>query len=394
MSEVGKRYYEKKYNLPDKVEYCTRCVNSNQRPRITFDEKGVCSACNFSDFKNNSIDWVKRRSELKTLCDEHRKSDGTYDVIVPSSGGKDSAMVAHMLKNEFNMNPLTVTWAPHLYTDIGFKNHQDHVHIGDLANILVTPPGKTHRALTKLAFENLGDPFLPFIFGQNNMPLQMAALYKVSLIFYGENSEVEYGGNMADAYIPTRDWESKNSNILMSGMPPETFTKYGITKEDLYPYLPPSTQQLNKINLEIHYMGYYHKWIPQENYYYCVENTGFTANPVRSEGTYSKYASLDDKLDGFHYYLMFIKFGFGRATSDAAHEVRDEHITREEAQALVGRYDGEFPEKFYQTFLEYCDITEEQFEEVLDSWRPNHIWKKVEGEWKLKHKVDQSGTED
>jgi hypothetical protein len=143
--------------------------------------------------------------------------------------------------------------------------------------------------------------------------------------------------------------------------------------------------------MEIHYFGYYHKWIPQENYYYCVENTGFKANRVRSEGTYSKYASLDDRIDGFHYFLMFIKFGFGRATSDAAHEVRDGHLTREEAAALVGRFDGEFPDKYYQTFLEYCGITEEEFNEVLDSWRAEHIWKKIEGEWKLRHKVDGSG---
>ena len=111
------------------------------------------------------------------------------------------------------MNPLTATWAPHLYTDIGFQNHQAHIHKGNLANILVTPPGDIHRKLTKLAFENLGDPFLPFIFGQNNMPLQIAERYDVKLIFYGENSEVEYGGNMHDAYAPTRDWKFKNEKI-------------------------------------------------------------------------------------------------------------------------------------------------------------------------------------
>lgn len=391
---IGSRYYKKGYDVPEGVKFCTKCVNSNQRPRITFDDKGVCSACNFSDFKDNEIDWGAREKELAALCDKHRRSDGSYDVIVPSSGGKDSALVAHMLKNKFNMNPLTVTWAPHLYTDIGFQNHQSHIHVGDLANVLVTPPGGAHRRLTKLAFEHLGDPFLPFIFGQNNMPLQMAERYGISLVFYGENSEVEYGGNMADAYVPTRDWEAKNSNILMSGMPPETFKQYGISDQDLSPYLPPATKKLKDLNLEIHYMGYYHKWIPQENYYYCVENTGFKANPVRSEGTYSKYASLDDKLDGFHYYLMFIKFGFGRATSDAAHEVRDGHITREEAAALVGRYDGEFPSKFYEVFLEYCNISDEQFWEVVDSWRAKHVWVKTGNEWSLRHKVDGSGADD
>jgi len=199
---------------------------------------------------------------------------------------------------------------------------------------------------------------------------------------------------MADAYIPTRDWEHKNSNILQSGMTPDKFIEHGISQNDLAPYMPPNTDKLKKIGLEVHYFGYYYNWIPQENYYYCVENTGFKANRVRSEGTYSKYASLDDKLDGFHYYLMFIKFGFGRATSDAAHEVRDGHITREETQALVGRYDGEFPSKFFQTFLQYCDITENQFWDVVDSWRPEHIWVKDGDKYALRHKVNGGGIDD
>ena len=391
---IGKRYYEKNYGLSEDVKYCTRCIISNQRPRITFDEKCVCSACNYSDYKNNVIDWTAREKELESVLSKYRKDDGSYDVIVPSSGGKDSALVAHMLKHKYGMNPLTVTWAPHLYTDIGFQNHQNHIHVGDLANVLVTPPGKTHRKLTKLSFETLGDPFLPFIYGQNNMPLQMSLRYQIPLIFYGENSEVEYGGSMDDAYHATRDWKHKNANILMSGVPPERFIEQGIGEKELQPYLPPDADKLEELGLEIHYFGHYHKWVPQENYYYCVENTGFKANPVRSEGTYSKYASIDDKIDGFHYYLMFIKFGIGRATSDAAHEVRDGHLTREEAVQLVGRFDGEFPEKFFDVFLEYCDITEEYFWEVVDSWRPEHIWKKVEDKWVLRHKVDGSGVDD
>jgi N-acetyl sugar amidotransferase len=391
---TGWRYYQKGYDVPNFVKFCTKCVNSNQRPRITFDANGVCSACAFAEYKQKKIDWEQREKELQNLCDRFRRSDGRYDVIVPSSGGKDSAFVAHMLKFRYGMNPLTVTWAPHLYTEIGFLNHQNQSHVGDLSNILVTPPGRNHRKLTKLAFDVLGDPFLPFIYGQNNVPLQQAINYDIPLVFYGENSEVEYGGSMKDAHSPMRDWKFKNTNILMSGVSPQTFLDYGFSEKDLMPYSPPENEKLEKLGLEIHYMGYYVKWIPQENYYYCAENTGFKANPSRSEGTYSKYASLDDRLDGFHYYLMYIKFGFGRATSDAAHEVRDGHITREEAQALVGRFDGEFPSKYFGEFLEYCGISETYFQEVVDSWRPNHIWKQVDGVWRLRHRVDNSGCED
>ena len=116
--------------------------------------------------KENKINWNAREKELTDLCNKHRKKNG-YDVIVPSSGGKDSGYVAHMLKYEFGMNPLTVTWAPHLYTEIGWKNLQDFINIGGFDNILFTPNGKLHRYLTSLAFKNLLHPFQPFIIGQN-----------------------------------------------------------------------------------------------------------------------------------------------------------------------------------------------------------------------------------
>ena len=119
-------------------------------------------------------------------------------------------------------------------------------------------------------------------------------------------------------------------------------------------------------------------------YYYSNKNTGFLPNAHRTEGTYSKYASIDDKLDGFHYYLSFIKFGIGRATSDSAHEIRDEKITREEGIMLVKKYDHEFPKKYFQDFLDYCNMKEADVYEILDSWRSNHIWEKRDNKWVLK----------
>ncbi len=135
------------------------------------------------------------------------------------------------------------------------------------------------------------------------------------------------------------------------------------------------------------FYGYYKFWDPQENFYYAQKHTGFSVNEERTEGTYSKYASLDDKLDGFHFYLAFIKFGIGRATSDSAHEIRDEKITREEGIALVKKYDDEFPNKYYKLFLEYCDMDESEFNEIIDSWRSDHIWKKVNNKWMLKKPI-------
>ncbi len=381
---MEKRNLIKKYNLPEEVKFCKKCTISNQRPRITFDENGVCSACNYAEHKRK-IDWSLREKELVELCNRHRKNDGSYDVIVPVSGGKDGGVVAHKLKYKYGMNPLTVTWAPLASTEIGRQNLDSFIRSG-FDHILGTPNGNISRLLTRLSFQELGDPFQPFIYGQTNFPLKVAVQNKISLIMYGENGEVEYGGDMKNAYRPTRDIEDHNKHYF-SGMPPEFWVEHGVSSKDLYPYMAPDYEDIVKNKTEIHFMGYYMLWDPQENFYYCSKNTGFSCHTERSEGTYSKYASLDDKIDGFHYWLAYIKFGIGRTTSDTAHEIRDEKITREEGVALVRKYDGEFPQKYFKYFLEYCSITEEEFWDIVDSWRSDHIWKKENGVWKLRHTV-------
>jgi len=347
----------------------------------------VCSACQFAEIKKNKIDWGLREKELIELCDKYRKGNGEYDVIVPSSGGKDSAFVAYQLKYKYGMNPLTVTWSPHLWTEDGFRNFQNHIHVGGFDNVLGTPNGDAHRKLTKISFEILGDPFQPFIYGQTNYPMQMALRHNVSLIMYGENGEVEYGGNMKNAYRPNRDWKTDHKEHYFSGLAPEDLMEYGVTEKDIIPYMAPPQDELTKLGLDIHFFGYYKKWIPQELYYHAVENTGFAPRHARNEGTYSKYASFDDQIDGFHYYLAYIKFGLGRATSDTAHEIRDGHINREEGRALVKRFDGEFPSLHFKTFLEYCGISEDYYYEVIDSWRSPHLWENKYGKWELKQPI-------
>lgn len=373
------------YNLPHKVRYCVKCTVSNQRPRITFDEHGVCSACNYAQFKRTQIDWEQRERELIALCDRYRKNDGSHDVLVPCSGGKDGSFVAHQLKYKYGMNPLTVTWSPLSATEIGRKNLRAFIDSG-FDHIMGTPNGIVTRRLTELSFRHIGDPFQPFIYGQTNFPLQVAVSHGISLIMYGENGEVEYGGDMKNAFRPDREIADHDKHYF-SGRPPEFWESHGISKADLQPFMAPPFEHIERNQTSIHFLGYYKFWDPQENYYYAVENCGFEANPSRTEGTYSKYASLDDMFDGFHYYLGFIKFGIGRTTSDTAHEIRDDKIDRDEGVALIRRYDGEFPAKYFKEFLDFCSIDEDSFHEVIDSWRSDHIWGKQGNDWQLKYPI-------
>ena len=168
-----------KYGLPESVLFCKRCIISNQRPNsaiefshtakskkdtIGFDTDLICDACKLA-VKKKEIDWESRDAELRALCDKHRSTDGSYDCLVPGSGGKDSFVAAHMLKYEYGMHPLTVTWAPHVYTEWGWRNFQRWIHAG-FDNYLCTPNGRVHRLLTRLAVENLFHPFQAFVLGQ------------------------------------------------------------------------------------------------------------------------------------------------------------------------------------------------------------------------------------
>jgi len=395
-----------KYGLPGDVKFCSKCVISNQRPctvvefknkpsirkpTIKFDNENVCSACHYAELKENVIDWKSREDELIELCKKHRSNDGSYDCIVPGSGGKDSVFTAHILKYKYGMNPLTVTWTPHIFTDVGWHNFQSWIHAG-FDNILLSPNGKCHRLLTKLAFINLCHPFQPFIIGQKLIGPRYSALYNIPLIFYGEN-QAEYGNSIEENDQPTMQpsffmKEKKLDNLFLGGIPVEQLLHdYDFSINDLNPYLPVEPEKLVKIGTEVHYLGYYIKWDPQECYYYAAEQANFQANNERTEGSYSKYDSIDDKMDPFHFFTMLIKFGIGRATKDAAQEIRNGKITREEGVALVHRYDTEFPQKYFKENLEYMDITEECFWEVIDKSRPPHLWKHTNGKWILKHQV-------
>jgi N-acetyl sugar amidotransferase len=392
------------HGLPEKVVFCKKCCISNQRPStkrefskktsqdtdtVGFGEDGICDTCKWFEFKK-TINWQEREKQLGELCDRFRRNDGRYDVIVPSSGGKDSFYVAHELKYKYGMNPLTVTWAPHQYTEIGWKNFQSMIDAG-FDNILVTPNGKVHRILTKLAFENLVNPFQPFIIGQKNVAPRAALQYDVPLIMYGENqaeAHNKYEENLSPLMDISHFCKKENEELYFGGVHIDDLEKHEVDKKDLLMYMPLDENKVKSAGIEVHFYSFYKNWSPQENYYYAMEHSDFQSNPDgRSEGTYTKFASLDDKIDGQHYYTMFIKFGQGRAMNDVNRDIRDGFISREEGVELINKYDGEFPVKYFQEVLNYMGISEERYWEVINNARSPHLWENINGEWTLKHKI-------
>ena len=202
---MAKETLEAKYGLPSEVKFCKRCVMSNQRPAseiefkhnintkkktLNFDEEGICDACRNADQKEK-IDWQEREKQLLQLLDKYRSKDGSYDCMVPGSGGKDSAMQAHILKYKYGMNPLTITWPPILYTDYGYKNWKSWINSG-FDNVTFTPNGKVMNLLTKLSIENLYHPFQTFMLGQKNLAPKLALKYNIPLIFKSKGHLIDH----------------------------------------------------------------------------------------------------------------------------------------------------------------------------------------------------------
>ena len=273
------------------------------------------------------------------------------------------------------------------------KNLQNFIHSG-FTNITGQADGKLHRKMTRLAFELKGDAWEPFTYGQKAWAFHIAQKFNIKLIFYGENGELEYGGSEKYKNLPkesTDEWEYE----YFKGASVDTLVKKGIeigvlSKEDannptISLYKPPSPELILDKGIEMHWFSYYNKWTPQENYYYAAKYTGFLNNPEgRSEGTYTKHVSLDDKADGFHWYLSYMKFGMCRASRDVQTDIRRHHITRDEGVILVNRYDGEFPERHFKWFLDYMDVSEDFFWQVMDLYREkSNVWNKVNGKWEM-----------
>lgn len=346
------------YGTPERVEWCSRCVVSNQRPSSVVEKTarpedpkptiafhhGVCSACLYVETKKR-INWDARAKQLEALCDKHRGRK-PYDVVVPGSGGKDSMYVAHMLKHRYGMTPVTVTGSPIIQTEAGRRNFDAWRRIAD--NVLFTP--HDYQARVRDAFIRFGHPFKPFIESQLDAGPRLAKQLGIGLVMYGE-PRAERGNDISETETPVMD-------------------------RRFYADAPDS--------VEVHYFGWYNYWRTQANFYYAVDNCGFMPNDERTCGTYSRMNSFDDVVDDIHYLTTFAKFGLGRATYNAVDDIRDGYLSREDAVALVKRYDGEWPNKTIGRLLDYLGMEQKEFDERLDAMRPDHLWERVDGEWQLK----------
>lgn len=373
------------------IKICRKCLTPNSRPRTIFNKKDICNACENSNKKKININWNKRAKEfdqiLKNIKTISKKNKSEYDCIVPWSGGKDSTSIALKLKNIFGLRPLLVTFSPLMINNIGTVNRELVLEKG-FDHIFFRPNQRVAKILAKRFFIERGNPKVAWDAGINSIPVKLAIRLKIPFIFYAEHGESEYGGHVLNkTSIKLRDTREVIENQI--GDYPENWTDKEISKADLHPYMYPSEKELKANKIKSYYFGYFFKWSMFENYEYVKkEIPDFNENKYgRTEGTFTSFDSLDDKIDDLYYYMQFIKFGFGRATRDASRLIQNGHLSRQKGMELVRKFDGEFPKRNFNKVLNFLGIKELDFYEIVDKHRNLEIWKQKNNTWELRHKI-------
>lgn len=361
------------------IKWCSNCLAMSTRPRISFDARGRCNACVWMENKK-SLNWDARKQELERLLDKYRGRNGEFDCLVPVSGGKDGSYVAYNLKHKYGMNPLCLTVTPPLPLPLGEQNLRAFVESG-YSHISVNAPHEPMRILNKVGLVEMGFPYYGWLTAIQSTPVRIAKQLGIGLIFYGEDGEVEYGGTTETTKSPIYDVEYMK-RVYLEGGYEKVMKATSLQESDLYFFRFPSDEQLLHSPIEMTHWSYFENWDPYRNYLVAKEHCGLKEAEVSNSGTFTNFSQNDQALYALHTYLMYLKFGFGRANQDACIEVRRGAMDRQQAVNLVRLYDGQFPQEFMETYLDYYQMTVSELDAVFDRWANRELFQKVNGYWK------------
>jgi len=367
------------------VRWCTNCLNMSTRPRISFDERGWCNASQWVEEKK-SLDWGKREKELQEILDKYRSKSGGFDCIVPVSGGKDGSYVSYKLKHEYGMNPLAVTVTPALSLELGDQNLRNFVNSG-YNHIQINPDVEAMRLLNRTGFIEKGFPYYGWLISIQAGVLRLAVNLNIPLLFYGEDGEVEYGGSTESKNKPMYDIEYMK-RIYLEGGYEKVLRASGLSDSQLYFFMFPGEEEMKGRELKIAHWSYFESWDPYRNYLVAKEHCGLKEVDGTNSGTFTNFSQNDQALYALHTYMMYLKFGFGRATQDAGIEVRRGAMVREQAVNLVRLYDGHYPDEYLETYLDYYQMSQEEFDAIIDKWANKQLFEKIDGRWKARFVIE------
>jgi N-acetyl sugar amidotransferase len=355
------------------MKICTNCVMPNTKPDLHFDDNGVCDACRSQKDKNYSINWQEREQEFLTLVKKYKKHPD-YDCVIGVSGGKDSTFqVIKVL--ELGLKPLCVCFEPTIPTKIGRKNLNNLNNLGvDLIHIKRDPV--VYKKLAKEAFIRTGDNEWQNHLGIFTVVPKFAVNFDIPLIIWGESPQIEYGGPASSKTrnVLDRQWLEEFGGLLGNRIS-DMIGVEGLTKRDLSLYTYSSDTDVHRVGVTGLFLGYYFKW-DLRSVLKKSKEFGFTVADRAVETSYENFENLDCYSNHLHDYLKYVKYGFGRATDNACLDIRLGYISRKQGIRLVNKYDGRYPIKAVQKYLEYTGFTQQEFDEIVNSYTNKRIFER------------------
>ena len=369
-------------------KYCKKCLFPRTKPDLYFDDDGICDACHSAERKHgidDAIDWGKRAFNFDEIIHDFKKNaNGWYDCIIPVSGGKDSTWQVYAMKKIHGMNPLAVTFDQFDQTETGQYNLEilksigvDHIHFTLNPNVV--------KKLVKKGFEIVGDPYWINHVGMFTIPFHIATKFKIPLVVYGENPQLEYGGpeSSRDNMIMDQRWRQEFGG--MRGFREEDMVDEDISIADLRIMRFPEDEDVKLVGVRGVFYGYFFKWDAGKHMELIKKELGWKGLPEPPMGSWVDYENCDMKFIDIREHIKFLKYGYGRATDQLNIEIRNGRVFRDDALEITKKIDGHYSKKNMKEFCKYIDITEDEFHEIIDSFVNYDIFKKVNGDWKMKY---------
>jgi len=352
------------------------------RPGITFNEKGVCIACQNNEKKRN-IDWNSRLDELKKLCDKYRrKNAGEYDCIIAVSGGKDSHYQVYVMKELMGMNPLLITVEDFFTMTEAGKHNIKNISEAFGCNIVSFKPNrKAAKIISRYMFEKYGRPLWYVDRLLYTVPLYYASALNIPLLVYGENVSYEYGG------LDDKETYSAREQVF-NGVAPDVsldeLVEAGVSRDDLTYLEAPSRKLLDK--LDPIYLSYFVEWNAVKNYEFA-KTRGF--KDLTHEWVRTNHIENFNQIDSCGYllnaWMKYPKYGHAYATDYAARWVRYGLLTRDEAVKLAEEKDHALDPKIVDDFCQFTGMTITDFYKALEKLYNRDLFEKnALGQWRLK----------
>jgi N-acetyl sugar amidotransferase len=364
------------------MKYCSRCVYPAVAVNLVINGD-VCSACQSAEENESSeVNWENRAQEFRELAEKIKsETTGNYDCVIPVSGGKDSYFQTHIAL-EHGLKPLLVTYHGNNYLPEGNYNRDRMREVFDVDHVVFGPSVSILKKMNRLGFRKTGDMNWHNHCGIFTYPMQAAVKFGVPIVLWGEvpwdisgmhsvYDRVEFSNRTRREHgLRGYDWHDFVGDEL----------DY-LSEKDLLWAKYPSDDEILNTGLRGLYIGNYFQWEANLQTQKMIDLYGWKPADQDFERTYRKISNLDDRYEnGVHDLLKFIKFGYGRASDHAAKDIRAGLMSRSQGVEMVRKYDSVVSSDL-EHWLEYVNVSKEEFWRIADSFRDPRVWSIENGRW-------------